>query len=232
MKIITEQEQKRGFKYKYVITTRSDLKYVLPHPPMALFEESSARNPFSIYSVSTKPYSKEARIFDKHFVLPREAADIFIGGLYNAYLDSSICSIMYLKAFEHIMITWIQIVGLDHFMIPSPFYLTCTPETRTLVSPCRHDAISTAYVSMLILETCTLLESFALHHLACSCILRHSAHTRVIHYRLHHNHHHHPSGVSQGLCSRALGDATQYARAPWLWRQNRRPRRVSTQGRL
>jgi hypothetical protein len=47
MKIITEQEEKRGFKYKYIITTRSDLKYVLPHPPIALFEESSAHNPFS-----------------------------------------------------------------------------------------------------------------------------------------------------------------------------------------
>jgi hypothetical protein len=89
---------------------------------------------------------------------------------------------MYLKAFEHIMATWIQIVGLDHFVIPSSFYLTCTPETRTLVSPCRHDAISTAYASTLISKTCTLLESFALHRLACSCSFHQPTYTLVMHY--------------------------------------------------
>jgi hypothetical protein len=87
-------------------------------------------------------------IYDKHFVLPREAASDFMTGLYDAYMDGSIftcCVSSGRQTFESVIGRWIGYLGLDHLVLPSPFHLACRPGTRTQMSPCRHDSKSVAF---------------------------------------------------------------------------------------
>jgi hypothetical protein len=116
LELVRAQERLRENKYKYVIATRPDFRYVLPHPIFSQLHHNNSRFLYTIHNRHYSPTPLEVR--DKHFILPRVIADPFIVGLQEVQLGSNATAASLVSDFA-------RSNQLDHLVLPSPFYLTC-----------------------------------------------------------------------------------------------------------
>merc|ERR1740123_150415 len=71
--MIVAREVRRGGGYSRVVFTRTDLRWIFPHPPLA-----QLRSDFVWVPDTTE--DDWGGLYDKHFVVPRAVADDALGG--------------------------------------------------------------------------------------------------------------------------------------------------------
>jgi hypothetical protein len=151
LQLIRTQEKARGTLYEYVIFTRPDFRYVLPHPTLDRLNHNNTQTMYTIHNRQYGP--KPLEVIDKHFVFPRKIADAYIVSLRNMQPgdDASIVS------------RFVHSAGIDHLVLPSPFYLSCISGTS---STCRTDHLSNTLSEPLTYEATTndMHELFGLRH--------------------------------------------------------------------
>ena len=74
LQMIEVQEDLRGFEYSRLVYSRSDLRWVAPHPPLAVLR------PRGRLWVPWAGLMDWGGLYDRHLVMPREAADVILGG--------------------------------------------------------------------------------------------------------------------------------------------------------
>lgn len=71
LKMILAKEQQRGARYRHVVVSRFDFRWLAPHPPLELLDNEA------IWIPSGSDW--EGGINDRHAVVPRQHAEVYLG---------------------------------------------------------------------------------------------------------------------------------------------------------
>merc|ERR1719223_1545464 len=72
LEMIQAREERRGRRYGHVVFSRTDLRWIFPHPPLDLLHPSMAWVPDT-------GEDDWGGLYDRHFVTPRVVADWALG---------------------------------------------------------------------------------------------------------------------------------------------------------
>lgn len=133
--MVVEREQRRGSRYDRLVFTRTDLRWIFPHPPLRFL------SPGMVWIPDTTQ-DDFAGIYDRHLVMPRGFAEALLGSmslLISGRADEMIIHYFgkeSLRSNDTNTERWLAVRLLDARArvgrFPMPAYISCEPGERAV----------------------------------------------------------------------------------------------------